>query len=1161
MRKLRRCRSIIALLVRKRRSISLMIILMIVTVVGWNVYAFFSHPLPGATVVSVFGRSGARPLERRSPDGIAFAVDPGPAVFALDLGSEDAHSRQVFPDYASALRYAHAHDLPTIPSVSVVLAACRVTDDRLQIALEKELDQAKDDGRSALLRRWLDLLRQRRAAAASANQAAYDGAIRYLSNDFTIGGAGMPHPTAPGKQQAGTDSRDDDPPLGPWASSPELSAIWSRDRSLAQSLQVTDDEAAATAAVLARCLADDPMLEAGWALQAAVARALLGPASRTTLEAVATRLVGIPTEELAGPISCAIVRKMVDAVHDTGVAPGAVSSTASPEEAILSPLGMSAWEDPLGTLVAAIRAGKLKPTPASDAGFYRHRWFALESLAAPEMAPEHRKLQLSTAYAERWQRAFAAGFTEGRSSLVKRLPMIYLGMGPQDPPTRVAVAPEFSAEPVPVLYLRLSRAYRALNGDLDRALGPGRWRTLRDGHGELLATTIERRAQILFGLACLVYREIGFPMPLMDDEGAIDREAAQAVAAAWCAGTVQDPDLGEDARMLVPLVADGHGRHRCPAIAGVRLEPVEYRWVDKPLIAGDIAAVWTPARLWLASPCPVMVTLDHIPPPKEFRARCDDLHTVAQVASAFGGGLPHYQLPARRMWPWVLGALLCCASAVLAMRWWLHQRWLRRIAAAVLTCALAYVLLVRVAMAPPYWLIYAVTTRVLTAHDNLALVLQWRMNEWSGEKSTRLFFDLFSDPDPQLRYLACWLHLKVSLDDRDESHRSLLRSAIDDDADEVARYSWAMLCANAQDTPTLLSCIDDAGSAEVAFYRLSMLSIYRPADPQVIAYAIHLTDGPPSERRSNAFRCLDRWKRPADIIKARLRRATSDLDPRIRVISASRLGKNGSLADIPVLTGMWQDDERDVRLTAFNALWMQISPDLYYPSKRKGPPQWADPAIQAALTRYAADDRTTCDELLTIGRWLADPAALRACCLRALPMAKQLPPFKGLYPHVENVVKPGWSRETAMSSLVARWFLADHYAQQTIDDAWEVDHDLVRSPWLLTRLAEGMEARNSTADVLEILRQGMTRPDCEQPALWFVERLGPQAASLAAAVQVLYEHAPIRETRIGCLNALEAMGDPVARLALPYLDVIAKDPDEGWWAVRMRDRILHRERP
>src|SRR5471032_746839 len=65
MRKLRRCRSIIALLVRKRRSISLMIILMIVTVVGWNVYAFFSHPLPGATVVSVFGRSGARPLERR----------------------------------------------------------------------------------------------------------------------------------------------------------------------------------------------------------------------------------------------------------------------------------------------------------------------------------------------------------------------------------------------------------------------------------------------------------------------------------------------------------------------------------------------------------------------------------------------------------------------------------------------------------------------------------------------------------------------------------------------------------------------------------------------------------------------------------------------------------------------------------------------------------------------------------------------------------------------------------------------------------------------------------------------------------------------------------------------------------------------------------------
>jgi hypothetical protein len=125
----------------------------------------------------------------------------------------------------------------------------------------------------------------------------------------------------------------------------------------------------------------------------------------------------------------------------------------------------------------------------------------------------------------------------------------------------------------------------------------------------------------------------------------------------------------------------------------------------------------------------------------------------------------------------------------------------------------------------------------------------------------------------------------------------------------------------------------------------------------------------------------------------------------------------------------------------------------------------------------------------------------------------------------------------------------------------EQDGNLVQAPWLLTRLTESMEAQHSPGDILDILRQGLARPDREQTVLWFVERLGPQAASLANDVATLYEHAPIRETRIGCLDALAAMGDPVARRALPYLDVIAKDPDDGWWAIRMRDKIVHDEKP
>jgi hypothetical protein len=1150
-----RCMVIIRLLIRNLRPISQTVALIAVIVVCMGIFDFFSHPIPGAKIFPLFVGSTEKPIERHAPDGSVFTVDPGPATFALDLGPEDTASQQVFPDYASALRYAHEHGLPTIPSVSLVLAACRATDDRLQIAVETDLDRAADDGRVVLLRRWLDVLVQRRAAAAGTKKDAYDGAVRYLASAIEAGGDGAyPSTDLRSRVTASVSQRDSDPPLGPWASSPDLSAAWHRDRYLAQALTVTDDASAATAAVLARCLVDDPMLSAGWARQAAVARAFLGPMARTTFESVAADLAGIPTDELAGPASCTRVRKLVAAAQDASVAPGAVASTSSPEEAILSPLGMSAWNDPVGSLIAALRAGTLNLTPAIDAGFYRHRWFALESLAAPDVAPEHRKLQLSAAYAERWQRAFAAGFTEGRSSLVKRLPVITLGLGPLPPPTRVPVSPEFSAEPAPVLYLRLSRAYRALSADLTSALGPERWRSLRDEHGEGIAAAMDRRAQVLFGIACLVYHEIGFPIPLAEDESAIDRESSQAAATSWCAGAIQDPDLSADARVLVTLATDGRGRHRCPAIAGVHLEPVEYRWVDKPFINGDIAPVWTPTRLWLASPCPVMVTFDRIPSLKEFRARCDGLHSMAQIAAAFSDSPPRSQLPVRRQWPWVLGAMLCCSAGILAVRWWMRQRWGRKLIAAVLTCSLLLTLSSWAAAAPPYWLIYLVATRFITMHENLALAFQWRMHEWSGEYSTRLFFDLFTDPDPQLRYLACWLQLKVNPDRTDDIQRSLLRSAIDDNTDEVARYSWAMLCANAEETVSLLQNIDVSRSTEEHFYRLNILSKYRRTDPQVISYALQLADAPPSERRSNSIRCLALWKRPAEIIADRLRIATADPDYRIRKIAVSWLGENGNLTDIPTISGMWQDNERSVRLAAFNAMGKQIQRRHDKQTNKDSPLQWADPSIQIELTRYASNDKTTCDELLVIGRWLADPAALRACCLRALPMAKQLPPFTGSY-------LPGSSKETALSTLVVRWFLADRYARLTIEDGVEQDGNLVQAPWLLTRLAESMEAQHSPGDILDILRQGLARPDREQTVLWFVERLGPQAASLANDVATLYEHGPIRETRIGCLDALAAMGDPVARRALPYLDVIAKDPDDGWWAIRMRDKIVHDEKP
>jgi len=107
---------------------------------GWELRRWLRESLAGAHVYLPFQPSKSLDIERVGANGMHFSVNTGEAVFRLEMRREDAHSRRVFASYAEALRYAREQNLTSIPSVPLVLAACRAGDTRLQVALEGLLD-------------------------------------------------------------------------------------------------------------------------------------------------------------------------------------------------------------------------------------------------------------------------------------------------------------------------------------------------------------------------------------------------------------------------------------------------------------------------------------------------------------------------------------------------------------------------------------------------------------------------------------------------------------------------------------------------------------------------------------------------------------------------------------------------------------------------------------------------------------------------------------------------------------------------------------------------------------------------------------------------------------------------------------------------------------
>lgn len=295
--------------------------------------------------------------------------------------------------------------------------------------------------------------------------------------------------------------------------------------------------------------------------------------------------------------------------------------------------------DLMAELAKRVRSGEIDLKPRPDSGWYDWQTWALETLAAPDRAPEASRLKLGPEYRKHLLELFRGFLALARETHVAQGCYGGGGGGRSVPP--VIVTPDLTVEPLPEVYARRAAGYRFLAGVLDQnaAFGEAWRRAPRLGEagptGPGLGAELESLASLLEGAAAAARRDLGMPAP--GDPSAFD---------AWAAGRQSDPDLGGDVRMMVPVFFDQQRRRtKVWAVLGWRGQWARVRYEHDPSViavarADNRPASQVPNVLFggqtcrLAAPVTAEVYASRLLNRDEFRRLCDRHRTPGAILAA-----------------------------------------------------------------------------------------------------------------------------------------------------------------------------------------------------------------------------------------------------------------------------------------------------------------------------------------------------------------------------------------------------------------------------------------------------------------------------------------------------------------------------------------------
>ena len=561
-------------------------------------------------------------------------------IFYLDVPvlkpDSDGHLLKLRPNYRQAIEAAKQGQL--LPSVNLIDGKAKQFDDGLYAALDLAYYSAHEE----TLVGHVQLVKQLAAAVGPESPAA-----PFLSAGLSLAGIDTP--------VSDTARRDEmlrvfesnklrSKPLGFYDWSAELQECYRFLKFMQQPFDIEEDKWPAEMQALAQVLESDETLRADY-------QQAIEFYSRLTNPPVALSLLDVQGETGAA----AAAKRQVSQQMRPAVA--VFPASTNREQRLfdrLFPLGFPAGANLMEALILAVQKGDVDLAPTADSGWYDYQCFALETFLLPQRGEETSKLILTAQYKQRMVDAFAALITKHRETHIRSVEEAGNSTSAEPFEPLEQLSPTLRLEPNATYYLRTARAYAFLQAFLHEALGEeylAQIQGLREGGRREtdLATELANQVKLFYGFYLLSVEDIGLP-PVLKEGELTDPESARRVALDWLTNFREDPDLGVDTRVVVPVAVNTlTGRTQLWGTAGVRLAELtvrfDYGYLPSVRPAGTTDE-WKTFDGYTASttyliPVDEFVSFEidslNCPTREEFRRMCDDAETTDELQAALQG--------------------------------------------------------------------------------------------------------------------------------------------------------------------------------------------------------------------------------------------------------------------------------------------------------------------------------------------------------------------------------------------------------------------------------------------------------------------------------------------------------------------------------------------
>ena len=211
-------------------------------------------------------------------------------------------------------------------------------------------------------------------------------------------------------------------------------------------------------------------------------------------------------------------------------------------------------------LIKRIRTGEIDLTPRPESGWYDYQLYALEPFVTPEQMPEAKKLEFSPSYQKELIDLFKAAIALTRETHIKQLEIPMAGAAM--PPPVIFISPELSLEPTASYYLRRARSYQFIRELLITTFGQTALNNVQrqTAVGKLSKSLLQELMEmeaLFYGAYQMAAHQIGMDIDTqLSERSILMKTVDESQTEDWIQSFMDDPDVGADIRMMVPVFYD-----------------------------------------------------------------------------------------------------------------------------------------------------------------------------------------------------------------------------------------------------------------------------------------------------------------------------------------------------------------------------------------------------------------------------------------------------------------------------------------------------------------------------------------------------------------------------------------------------------------------------